>query len=251
MLSGIVFDIKEFAVHDGPGIRTTVFLKGCPLRCAWCHNPESISPEPQMMTSTVGERMVGEDYTTDALATILNRQAEILNMNDGGITFSGGEPLMQADFLMELIEKLEGIHLLLDTSGHAPAETFRRVATRCDLLFFDMKVIDPEGHKFHTGVLNDRILSNLASMDDIGTPFVARVPLVPGVTDTPENFTAIANAVRDLKTLQHVDLLPYNLAAGGKYAACGLEFKPTWDVDADVNKDISPFTTAGVQAYVR
>jgi len=249
--SGMVFDIKEFAVHDGPGIRTTVFLKACPLRCAWCHNPESFSPEPQMMTSAVGERLVGEEYTSEALATILNRQADILRMNDGGVTFSGGEPLMQADFLMELFDQLDDIHLLLDTSGHAPAETFRKVVSRVDLVFFDLKVMDPEGHKFHTGITNERILANLASMDAIGTPFVARVPLVPTVTDTPENFVAIANAVKDLATCQHVDLLPYNLAAGGKYAACGLEFKPTWDVDADVNKDITPFFDAGVTAYVR
>ncbi len=251
MLSGIVFDIKEFAVHDGPGIRTTVFLKGCPLRCAWCHNPESISPEPQMMVSAIGERLVGESYTSEALAKILNGQAEILRNGEGGVTFSGGEPLMQADFVAEVIDRLDDIHVLLDTSGFGSAEAFDMLVKRSDLVYFDLKLIDPAAHKQYTGVDNGPILRNLARMDKLATPFVARVPLIPGVTDTQENFTGIAQAVKGLAMCQGVDLLPYNLAAGGKYAACGMEFKPTWDDDAEVNKDISIFDDAGVKAHVR
>jgi pyruvate formate lyase activating enzyme len=251
LLSGIVFDIKEFAVHDGPGIRTTVFLKGCPLRCAWCHNPESISPEPQMMVSAIGERLVGESYTSERLATILNGQADILRNANGGVTFSGGEPLMQAEFVAEVIDQLNDIHILLDTSGFGSSEAFDTLVRRADLVYFDLKLIDPALHKQYTGVDNGPILKNLARMDELGTPFVARVPLVPGVTDTPENFAGIANAVKDLAMCRGVDLLPYNLAAGGKYAACGMEFKPTWDDNVDVNKDTSIFTRAGIDARVR
>ena len=117
MVHGIVLDIKEFAVHDGPGIRTTVFLKGCPLRCSWCHNPEGLSPEPQIIRGSAGERMAGAEYTSEALAAILSRQADILRANEGGVTFSGGVPLQQARSVMTVIDRLSGVHILLDTSG--------------------------------------------------------------------------------------------------------------------------------------
>src|SRR5512135_1042485 len=117
MTQGIVFDIREFAVHDGPGIRTTVFLKGCPLACQWCHNPEGQSRQPQEMLSSGGRRIAGKEYTPDELAAILNRQADILREAEGGVTFSGGEPLMQAAFVSEVIDRFRGIHVLLDTCG--------------------------------------------------------------------------------------------------------------------------------------
>src|SRR6202795_1912563 len=106
MLAGIVFDLREFTVHDGPGLRTTVFMKGCPLRCAWCHNPESLSPCPETIRSANGDRLVGKTYTPDSLALILNRQSSILCRGGGGVTFSGGEPLSQADFVSEVINRL-------------------------------------------------------------------------------------------------------------------------------------------------
>ncbi len=134
MTTGIVFDIKEFAIHDGPGIRTTVFLKGCPLRCSWCHNPEGISREPQIMRSPAGERLAGALYTPGELAAILNGQADILRDNEGGVTFSGGEPLLQAQFITETVDLLDDIHLLLATSGCASETDLRQVAARCDLV---------------------------------------------------------------------------------------------------------------------
>ena len=117
MSRGIVFDVREFTVHDGPGIRTTVFMKGCPLRCTWCHNPEGLDMAPSVMRSPAGERTVGRSYEAAELAAILSRQASILAMNGGGVTFSGGEPLMQAGFVAEVIDLLPGMHVVLDTSG--------------------------------------------------------------------------------------------------------------------------------------
>ncbi len=250
MHTGIVFDVKEFAVHDGPGIRTTVFLKGCPLRCRWCHNPESQSPQPQVMRSPVGERVVGVLYTADALATRLNKQAAVLRANEGGVTFSGGEPLMQAQFILDVIDRLDEIHVLLDTSGFASETIFRRVASRCQLIYFDLKVMNPETHQRFTGQDNAPILRNLRAMSELGVPFVIRVPLVPGVTDTDANLDAIARAVAGLDGLLRVDLLPYNRAAGGKYAACGMVFDPGCDESQPNNINMKIFEKIGIPVRV-
>lgn len=247
---GMIFDIREFTVHDGPGIRTTVFMKGCPLRCAWCHNPESVSRFPEIMRSSIGERIVGKEYTVEQLAAILNRQAQILNLNGGGVTFSGGEPLAQARFLCDVIDRLNGIHVLLDTSGHAPEADFLSVAKMCDLIFFDLKLIDPNAHVRYTGVGNSRILKNLATLSTIGSPYVIRVPLVPGVTDTRENIQAIALIVKDLRGVVRVDLLPYNRAAGGKYRALGKEFCPPFDENQPVSRSLAAFERVGIPVRI-
>jgi pyruvate formate lyase activating enzyme len=250
MQTGIVFDIKEFAVHDGPGIRTTVFLKGCPLRCLWCQNPEGISLEPQTMTSPAGKRIVGQRYTSEELADLLNGQADILRRNEGGVTFSGGEPLMQAAFVAEVIDSLDNIHTLLDTAGCATADDFRLVAGKADLIYFDLKLIDPDAHRKYVGGDGKRILSNLRLLTRIGTPFVVRVPLVPGVTDTEDNLAAIAETVTGLAGMIRVDLLPYNKAAGGKYAAAGMDFSVDYDESREVNADTAPFERLGIPVRV-
>ena len=120
MTRGIVFDVREFAVHDGPGLRTTVFMKGCPLACMWCHNPEGQSAKPEVIQSAIGNRLAGSEYEPADLAAFLNRQAVIFKANEGGVTFSGGEPLMQAEFVAEVIDLLDELHVLLDTSGYGP-----------------------------------------------------------------------------------------------------------------------------------
>lgn len=250
MLSGTVFDIREFTTHDGPGIRTTVFLKGCALRCLWCHNPEGFQLEPQLIRSAAGNRRIGKLYTSVELAQVLNRQAEILRRNGGGVTFSGGEPLLQARFLAEVIDALDGLHVVLDTSGYAVEEDFRLVATKCNLVYYDLKLIDPGTHLRYTTVSNDLILRNLSILASLAVPFVIRVPLVPGVTDTQDNLDAIARTVRNLPGLVRVELLPYNRAAGGKYAGLGLEFRPTYDETREPRMDTTPFRRAGVEARV-
>jgi len=250
VLSGIVFDIKEFAVHDGPGIRTTVFLKGCPLRCEWCHNPEGQSSEPQIIRSPAGERIAGRVYTSEELAAILRGQAAILRANEGGVTFSGGEPLQQAEFVAETIDRLCRIHVLLDTCGYGNEDDFRLLAERSDLVYYDLKIIDPRMHRQHTGVNNDKILHNLRVLSGLRVPFVVRVPLVPGVTDTDQNLAAIAATVQGAPGLVRVGLLPYNRAAGAKYRAAGMVFKPTYDEASPPNTDISAFVAAGVKVRV-
>jgi pyruvate formate lyase activating enzyme len=250
MSQGIVFDIREFTVHDGPGIRTTVFMKGCPLRCTWCHNPEGLEMAPQLTRSSAGERMVGRHYEAEELAAILNGQADILAAGGGGVTFSGGEPLMQAAFVAEVIDLLGDTHIVLDTSGYADADAFTDVAGRCDLLFFDVKLIDPDAHRRWTGQDNDFILRNLSSLARLDRPFVARVPLVPGVTDTTENLSSIAAILAPMPTLSRVELLPYNRAAGGKYAACGMTFQPGFDESQAPNVDAELFARSGIEVRV-
>src|SRR5512142_3396878 len=140
MTTGIVFDIKEFTIHDGPGIRTTVFMKGCPLACTWCHNPEGQSMKPQLIRGLAGDRMAGQRYTAVELAALLNQQVEILRTSEGGITFSGGEPLLQAEFVCEVIDLLDHVHILLDTSGHGDSQDFRHLVDRSDMVYFDLKL---------------------------------------------------------------------------------------------------------------
>ena len=247
---GLVFDVREFTVHDGPGIRTTVFMKGCPLRCTWCHNPEGLESMPQVMRSASGERTVGRYYEAAELAGILDGQAEVLTAAGGGVTFSGGEPLMQAPFVIEVMDLLAGTHVVLDTSGFAPAEAFAEVVRRCDLVLFDIKLVDPEAHRRWTGQDNEPILANLASLENLSTAFVARVPLVPGVTDTRANLEAIARLLATTPTLVEVQLLPYNRAAGGKYAACGMPFVPGYDEESEPAVLMEPFTRDGIEVRV-
>jgi pyruvate formate lyase activating enzyme len=250
MTSGIVFDIKEFTIHDGPGIRTTVFMKGCPLSCTWCHNPEGQSRQPQVIRSLAGERLAGTEYTAMEIAALLNEQADILMANEGGITFSGGEPLLQADFVAEVIDLLEGVHVLLDTSGYGNQRDFRRLVERSDLIYFDLKLIDRAAHRQYTGCDNNMILNNLKTLSVSGKPFVIRVPLVPGVTDSDENLAAIARTVRGLPGLLYVNLLPYNMAAGSKYQYAGMEFKPNYDERRPLNMNAMLFEQYGVKVCV-
>ena len=247
---GLVFDVREFTVHDGPGVRTTVFMKGCPVRCTWCHNPEGLEPIPQLMRSVSGERTVGRYYEATELAGVLNGQADVLAAAGGGFTFSGGEPLMQAAFVAEVIDLLEGSHVVLDTSGYALAGEFVDVAGRCDLVLFDIKLVEAKAHRRWTGQDNEPILANLASLETLSTAFVARVPLVPGVTDTQENLVAIARLLATTPTLVEVQLLPYNRAAGGKYAACGMPFTPGYDEEREPVALVEPFTREGIEVRV-
>ena len=247
-MTGVIFDIKEMAVHDGPGIRTTVFLKGCPLRCKWCHNPEGLSAKRQLMYSSARCKgcgncqipcdhpecrpfgrcikrcpenclqITGEALSARELADRLLETAQVLGDSHGGFTFSGGEPLFQPEFLMELMGHLQGNHLCIETSGFAKKEVFRQVIDRLDYIIMDIKLVDPGLHKQHTGVDNRLILENFEYLKQIGKPFLIRTPLIPGITDTAENLTAIKNWIGDSPWEQ----LPYNTAAGAKYTMLGM-----------------------------
>ncbi|HUC85805.1 MAG TPA: radical SAM protein [Candidatus Acidoferrales bacterium] len=250
MCKGVVFDIKEFAVHDGPGIRITVFMKGCPLRCTWCHNPEGMSPEPQLLRGAAGERMAGQWFTSAELAARINDLADLLRQAEGGVTFSGGEPLAQVEFLIEVLDLLQPLHILLDTSGLGPERDFRRLASRSHLVYFDLKLIDRDAHAYYTGMGNELILRNLQVLSQMALPFVIRVPLIPGVTDTQANLSGIAQHIAGLPGLERVDLLPYNHAASAKYGACGLNFYPKFNAAKPVSVDTTCFHLAGVETRI-
>lgn len=250
-MTGTVFDIKEFALHDGPGPRTTVFLKGCPLRCRWCHNPEGLSPVPQLLVKeTLCSRcgrcrqgcshpecapfdrclhacpngaisLCGRPMEAQVLAQKLKRDADFFAAAGGGITVSGGEPLLQWQFVQELCAALgTDIHKTLETSGFAAPEVFQAVVPLFDLVLFDLKLADAQEHKAWTGVDNAPIHANLAWMRENGIPFVLRIPLIPGITDTPHNLRALA----ELAGADPVELLAYNAMAGAKYPMAGMEW---------------------------
>ena len=250
-MTGTIFDIKEMAVHDGPGIRTTVFLKGCPLRCLWCHNPEGLSAEPQLMFKENKCRRCGICYKpcdhpeckpfgrcvhicpencleiagrtayTETLAQELKKSADVLGASFGGFTFSGGEPLFQPDFLLELIEKLKDYHLCIETSGFAKSDVFRAVIDKLDFVIMDIKLADSGEHKKYTGADNGIILENLRYLKSSGKPHVIRTPLIPGITDTPENLAAVERIVSGSTW----EKLPYNALAGAKYKMLVMEYK--------------------------
>jgi pyruvate formate lyase activating enzyme len=193
------------------------------------------------MRGLAGDRVVGRHYTSAELAAFLNRQATILRAGEGGVTFSGGEPLLQAEFVAEVCDLLDDVHVILDTSGYAAADSLQLVAEKCDLVYYDLKIIDNQLHRHFTGVDNGLILSNLRLLSTLDVPFVIRVVLVPGVTDQDENLAAIADTVQSLPGLLGVDLLPYNKAAGGKYRGLGMEFRPGFEEEREINLNPRPF----------
>ena len=277
-MTGVVFDVKEFAVYDGPGVRTTVFMKGCPLRCQWCHNPEGLSPQPQLMVSHAActhcgacrsvcehetciacgkciprchlglRKIAGQRMEASALAKKLLRGRKLMEGSGGGVTFSGGEPLMQWDFVEEVISNLDGLHTAIETSGYASDETFSRMMNAVDFIMMDMKLTDPAKHKHFCGVDNAPILRHADMLCAGNTPFVIRVPLIPGVNDTEEHLTAVAERIQGAKALVRVELLPYHKTAGAKYGMAGMEYKPEFDAGQVVRAWPEVFEKRGIKA---
>jgi len=216
MSKGLIFDIKEFALNDGPGIRLTVFLKGCPLRCQWCHNPEGLLTEPQLNLKT--GLVVGKLYSENDLVEKISKFKDVFELSNGGVTFSGGEPTMQGEFLYNVALQLGGIHKTLDTSGYCDSNLFKKLLTVFDLIYFDLKIIDEIDHKYYTGIANNKILDNLKILAESSVPYHIRIPLIPNITDTKVNLLAIKDIILSLKNKPvRVDTLPYNILAGGKY----------------------------------
>jgi pyruvate formate lyase activating enzyme len=280
-MKGLIFDIKQFAVFDGPGIRTTVFFKGCPLKCQWCHNPEGISFCPELMVSHHScmhcgrcaavcdkpekctacgscvdvcplhlRKITGTWYTAAELAEILLRDKDFLQMNQGGITLSGGEPLAQAEFAYELLGELMGLHTVIETSGCCNGEIFKHVVSRVDYVIMDIKIVDPDLHKRYTGVDNKRILDNLERLKTSDKPFTIRIPIIPGVNDTDTNLTQTALLLRGSYNLQKVELLPYHTTAGAKYAMLGKSYCPDFNPDGMPNCNTEIFHSMEIPCEV-
>lgn len=224
-MAGIVFDIKEFAVNDGPGVRITVFLKGCPLRCKWCHNPEGMDKAPQRNFKT--GRMVGEEWSVEDLCEYLVRFKPAFDISDGGVTFSGGEPTAQAAFLVACAKELRkgGVKVNLDTSGYCEPDVFCDILCHVDWCYYDLKCMDGKLHKEMTGVDNLLILENLKRVSGSAVPYHVRVPLIPNVSDTPENRRATEEFVHSLpRPPEKIDWLPFNILAPAKYPVYGMNY---------------------------
>lgn len=259
-MNGIVFDIKEFAVFDGPGIRTTVFMKGCPLHCQWCHNPEGISPRPQLMVSKAAcihcgacrqvcqhpeqcihcgacvpyckggfRKIVGANWDSEALARRLIRDQDVYILSGGGVTFSGGEPLLQWAFVADTMKQLPGVHKAIETSGYATDSVFEEAMALSDLIMMDWKVSDPALHLHYTGVEQDVILRHVRTLSHGSTPFILRMPIIPGVNDNVEHFEFAANLVKNASSFLRLDVLPYQRTAGAKYEMVDKKYCPEFD----------------------
>ena len=279
-MTGHVFDLEEFAVYDGPGIRYAVFLKGCPLRCRWCHNPEGLSAAPQIMVSQLcvhcgacrqvcpsperctgcgacirvcpagARRLCGREMTAEAVAEKIRPSLPVLQLNGGGVTFTGGEALMQPDFVLAVRALLPEAHAAIETSGYAQPEVFQRVAKAMDLVIMDVKLTDPALHRRWTGVDNGPILRNLDWLKKSGIPFWIRIPLIPTVNDTEENMRRTAALLKGAPRLERVELLPYHKTAGAKYGAVGMNYDPGFPTGQEPQIHLEPFQEAKIPCVV-
>jgi len=233
--NSIIFDIKRFAVHDGPGIRTTVFFKGCPLDCSWCHNPEGLCPTAEDVAvcrrdgsrsgSPARNRTIGYTISTEAVVKEILKDEIFYTQSGGGVTFSGGEPMAQVDFLVALLSRCREnrLHTAVDTCGYARWEDFEHVRDMVDLFLFDLKPMDEQTHQRLTGVSNATIHENLRRLADHGEDIVIRLPLIPEITDTEENCSAVASFLRSIPALRRIDLLPYNMLGVDKADRYGMD----------------------------
>jgi pyruvate formate lyase activating enzyme len=267
--SGLVFNIQRFSVQDGPGIRTTVFLKGCPLDCWWCHNPESQSSRPQVLIAanrcircgqclqvcpnpstetlsgpvvsdacsrcgacvdvcpTGARQMIGRQLNVAQVLTEVQKDRVFHEDSGGGVTISGGEPLVQAEFVQQILGacREHGIHSALDTCGYGPQDRLLAVAGLADLVLYDVKFIDDQKHVRYTGVSNQRILENLRALARTKRVVWLRLPVIPGINDTDSDVDQLIRFAGDVGHFQKVSLLPYHNTAAEKFRRLGREYQ--------------------------
>ncbi|MEI7908982.1 MAG: glycyl-radical enzyme activating protein [Verrucomicrobiota bacterium] len=296
----VIFDVKPYSINDGPGIRITIFLKGCPLSCAWCHNPEGMSPHRQKLYAknkcigcstcvencpqqalrltpdgivtdanlcavcgicagvcpTKAIEMSGRQVTVEEIMKVIRRETVTMDHSQGGVTISGGEPMMQSEFLIDLLDACgrEGIHRAVDTTGLTTAETLLEVAKRTDLFLYDLKLMDAARHKQFTGVSNERILANLRLLAASGANINIRIPLIKGVNADEANLLLSARFVASLAgEKKWVSLLPYHNIASHKYGKLGRMFDGgdmQEPVAADIDLALRVFAQHGLTAAV-
>lgn len=236
-MKGLIFSVKRYSIHDGPGIRVTFFLKGCPLNCMWCHNPEGIFPFPEtvIQKNRVGEREfsnkedVGKYYTVETILEILDREKVFINQSKGGITFSGGEPMLQSDFLLEALKacKTNGYHTAIDTSGYSSSENFKLIIPFTDLFLFDIKHLEEIKHLESTGVSNTGILDNYRLLLESGKDIMVRIPVIPGFNDDPDHLERLKQFLKLTKTgsLKRINLLPFHKIGSSKYKRFNMPYR--------------------------
>lgn len=300
MSEALIFDIKRYAINDGPGIRVVVFFKGCNLHCVWCHNPESISGRPEKMYSpakcincgtcvavcpekaitltsqginidatlcsrcgkcaeicpTKAIEMSGKIMSVSEIMNIIEKERVFFDQSGGGVTFSGGEPLVYPRLLIELLDACgkRGIHRAVDTAGHVNTETLLEVALRTDLFLFDLKMMDAGRHKQYTGVRNELILYNLKVLAATGTQIIIRIPLVGGVNDHEKNIRQTAEFLAGLAgERKEVHLLPYHPVAQNKYLKLGRpeDFESLSAPDKEIQEQsVAIFLEFGITATI-
>ena len=260
-MNGIIFNVQKFCLNDGPGIRTTVFFKGCPLRCKWCHNPESFSTQKQIMfypdkcagcgkckslttedsvffCPNGAKEICGKTVSSEEVIAEVVKDKIFYEKSGGGMTLSGGEPLFQADFALDLLKKAKenGINTAIETCGAVSPETIRRASELTDIFLFDYKETDPALHKEYTGVSNEAVLSNLRLLDNLGNKIILRCPIIPGYNDRADHFDGICKTAKDINNIERVEIEPYHSLGESKYSALGFE-PPKISVPTDEQKN--------------
>ena len=245
-MNGTIFNIQRFCINDGPGIRTTVFLKGCPLKCIWCHNPESQAREPEIMfykdkctkcgscvNVTVNDsdfvcindakEICGKEISSDEVIKEVLKDEIFYQNSGGGITISGGEPFYQFDFSLELVKKAKenGLHTAIETCGFVKNSNLKKIAEFVDLFLYDYKETNSEKHKNFTGVDNTVIIDNLSFLNNINKDVILRCPIIKGCNDRREHFEGIAEIANRYKNILHIEIEPYHSLGEGKYSALG------------------------------
>ena len=236
-VQGRIFNIQRFSIHDGPGIRTIVFFKGCYMRCAWCCNPESQRWEIETLIENGKQKTVGRDVTVDDIMPEILSDLPYYRRSGGGVTLSGGEVLCQADFAAELLARCQahGLHTAIESAASASFDKIEKLLPHLDLYLMDIKHMDPKKHKEYTGVDNALILENAVRIAKSGTELIIRTPVIPGFNDTAEEIRAISRFAASLPGVKEHHLLPYHRLGSDKYTGLGRQYSLS-DIEPPTNE---------------